>query len=320
MDNIGDRQNYVVFEFDQMVTVDRVYLEYVGADSDATVWIGTATDPYNNHLTPTDSLLASFGSEDNNGSDTSARWANINASNEAGNVLIVAASTSDTSPEDAFKIKQIDVKCPGTPATVTIIKEVQATGGATSSPQSFPFTATNFGTANFALVDQNASGPDRISNNAIYSFGAGNAITVTEGQLSGWTLLDIVCTESGTQNSSVDLGLRKATIIAEAGENITCTFRNGQISPSAATATVTGRVTTSEGRGINGATVTVMNASTGALLTARTNALGYYSIEGLEVTEFYSLTVTHKSYVFAPDTQFFTLNEDTNGVDFMAIQ
>ena len=40
---------------------------------------------------------------------TSARWADLNANGFAGNVLIIAADTTDTSPEDYFKIEQLVV-------------------------------------------------------------------------------------------------------------------------------------------------------------------------------------------------------------------
>ena len=60
VDNVG-RDNYVLFEFSQSVIVDSAFLGYVTCDSDMTVWIGTKTDPFNNHLTLSDSVLASLG-------------------------------------------------------------------------------------------------------------------------------------------------------------------------------------------------------------------------------------------------------------------
>ena len=50
--------NYVLFEFSQAVTVTQAFLDYIGADSDISVWIGSKIDPYNNHLTLSDALLA----------------------------------------------------------------------------------------------------------------------------------------------------------------------------------------------------------------------------------------------------------------------
>ena len=47
----------MLFEFSETVVVDSAFLGYVVDDSDLTVWIGTKTDPFNNHLTLSDALL-----------------------------------------------------------------------------------------------------------------------------------------------------------------------------------------------------------------------------------------------------------------------
>lgn len=319
LDNLGDRDNYILFEFDRTIVVDRVFLDSVGADSDATVWVGSANNPYNNHLSLNDALLTGFGSENNNASNNAARWADINGGSAAGNVLVIAASTASSTEDDAFKVRHLDVKCAQPPAKVTIIKEVQGLGGASASAQSFPFTATNFGTNNFSLSDQNSLGPDRITNSAIYNFGAANAITVTESQMSGWTLLAINCVETGgIQNSTV--AQRTATIIVEPGETVVCTFKNGQHGTTAAPVNVSGRAVSADGSPIAGALMVLTNASTGAQLMTRTTASGQYSFVGVESTEFYTLSASHKRYVFAPDTQFFTAMDDLTLADFVSVQ
>jgi hypothetical protein len=111
VDNIDGRDNYVLFEFSQPVIVDRTFLDAIGADSDISVWIGTKVDPFNNHLTLSDALLSSLTTEDNTTTSTSARWADINAGSLSGNVLVIAAQASDTTPEDAFKISKVDTVC-----------------------------------------------------------------------------------------------------------------------------------------------------------------------------------------------------------------
>ena len=112
VDNIGDRKNYVLFEFNRRVVVDKAFLDSIGADSDITVYVGNANNPYNNHLTLSAALLASFGSEENTTETNQPRNADINNIQEVGNVLVIAASVNDTTPEDEFKIKILDVKCP----------------------------------------------------------------------------------------------------------------------------------------------------------------------------------------------------------------
>ncbi len=212
--------------------------------------------------------------------------------------------------------------CYQTPAKVTIIKEVQAFGGGTASTTAFPFSATNFGTSNFSLVDNNVVGPERISNSEVYTFGV--PITATEALVNNWTLGDITCVEvagggvPNQQNTTVNLGTRTANIIAEEGETITCTFSNLQLVPTAAEAYIAGRVITPGGRGISRARLTVLNVNTSEVRTVLSNAFGHFRIEGLPVGFFYVVSVDHKRYEFDNDSQSFTLDDNVSGVEFIS--
>jgi hypothetical protein len=109
VDNVG-RVNYVLFEFSQPVVVNRAYLGYVVTDSDISVWVGNVNNVYNNHQTLSDALLSSFGApEHNDTTSSSPRWAAFNGSEEVGNVLVIASSTSDSTPDDWFKIEKLDI-------------------------------------------------------------------------------------------------------------------------------------------------------------------------------------------------------------------
>jgi hypothetical protein len=317
VDSVGNRLNYVVFGFNQNVVIDRAYLDSIGADSDITVWIGSAADPFNNPITLSDSVLAGFGAPETNDGSTSARWANVNSSQKIGNVVVIAAKTNDPSANDEFKIQALDIDCAPPNATVTIIKEVATANGGTAAVTAFEFTSTNFGASTFSLVDNNVVGPDRRINSNITQFGAANAITVTESFAGGWTLLDINCTETGgIQNSSIDFANRKATLIPESGENIVCTFRNGLLTPSAAPATISGRVLMASGTGLSRAVLTLTNAENGETITTTTNSFGYYSIEA-EVGPLYTLSVSHRRYSFADNLRIFTLLDEMSGMDFV---
>src|SRR5262249_41884373 len=86
VDNNG-RDNYILFEFSDNVIVDAAFLGYVVGDSDMTVWIGSASDPFNNHQTLSDSFLSGLGfTEINTTSSTTTRTANLNAGSFVGNV------------------------------------------------------------------------------------------------------------------------------------------------------------------------------------------------------------------------------------------
>jgi hypothetical protein len=112
VDNKGGRNNYVLFEFSQPVTITQAFLDYVGADSDITVWIGTKNNPYNNHLTLSDALLNSLTKEDDDTTSSDSRWSNFTAGGLSGNVLVISASKSDTTPDDSFKLSKLKAVCP----------------------------------------------------------------------------------------------------------------------------------------------------------------------------------------------------------------
>ena len=105
VDNYG-RDNFVLFEFSAPVKIDRAFLNYIGDDSDISVWIGSKVNPYNNHLTLSDALLATLAAETNTSSATSTRWADINGSGSVGNVLVIATKVGDSN--DSFKLNKLD--------------------------------------------------------------------------------------------------------------------------------------------------------------------------------------------------------------------
>jgi hypothetical protein len=110
MDNIGDSANYVLFEFSAPIAVSQTWLDNIYAGhSNMSAWIGTKPNPIANHNTLNDAFLASLGTrEDNNTTSTgSSRWAVINAAQNVGNILVIAASVSDPVRDDAFKIHKL---------------------------------------------------------------------------------------------------------------------------------------------------------------------------------------------------------------------
>jgi hypothetical protein len=213
--------------------------------------------------------------------------------------------------------------CYHEPATVTIIKQVNVTSG-TTAITSFPFTSTNMGASNFSLIDNDQVGPDRLIKANLYKFSKwGMNITVTESLIQNWTLSDLTCTETDTVpdqdqfDTTVDFPNRKATIRLEEGEKVTCLYTNTQLAPTAAPASVSGRVTFDNGIGIRGAALTLVNVTTGETRTATTNNFGNYSFEDLPVQDFYVLTVSHRKYGFFNGTRSFTLFEDLLDMDFV---
>ena len=209
------------------------------------------------------------------------------------------------------------------PASVTIIKQIQTASGGTASSAAFSYSASNLHAANFALVDNDSPPADRYVDPSIPNLESSNDIIVTESAVSGWALNSIQCVETATgglvnlQNSTVDLANRRATIRVEQGESVTCTFSSAEVR-TAVPATISGRVTAANGRGIAKAMVSLRDAATGQTVTAITNSFGNYTFRNVPTARAYSLTPRYNKYRFTPASTSFTLNGDLAGVNFVA--
>jgi len=92
------------------------------------------------------------------------------------------------------------------------------------------------------------------------------------------------------------------------------------VAPTAAQATLTGRVTTAGGNGIRGAVVSISGGDLPQTRFARTGSFGYYSFDELSVGETYILTINSKRYTFTVPTRVIQVNDNIDGVDFVAEQ
>jgi hypothetical protein len=82
---------------------------------------------------------------------------------------------------------------------------------------------------------------------------------------------------------------------------------------TAASVTIGGQVTSTEGRGISKAQVMITNTEAGVCF-ARTNPFGFYRFEGIPAGETYIFDVSHKRYSFLP--QVVTILEERNDLNF----
>jgi len=251
----------------------------------------------------------------------------------AGSAISISGSPYHTNINNGAN-RSLSVAATIYPALLRIIKEVTTLGpplGSTST-FSFNFTFTQGATVTpFALVDD-VPGPgpgSPVSTNAtetfpIVAFDAANTITVVEQSYAPtWTLIGNSCQEDPgglpqTDDSTINLATRTATIIPQEAEIIQCTFANSQLQPTAAPATISGRATDSFGNGIGGARITLMNGESGEIHSALTNPFGYYELDGAEVGNFYVMTISHKRYTFADDMRMFSVHDNLAGVDFVA--
>lgn len=206
------------------------------------------------------------------------------------------------------------------PGRVTIKKRTSGAGAESAPTTTFGYSADNLASASFSLLPDN----EFVDSN-VTEFGSGNLITVTEDTAFGWQLTSISCVETSSgglpnsQNSSVDLVNRKANIVVEEGEQVECTFTSQAITPSAAYASVSGRVNSRDGRGVRNARVDLLNASTNQVWSVTTNTFGHFTFRDLRVGDFYVLTVPggSKSKGAGSTTQSFTLDADLTGLSFV---
>lgn len=114
-------------------------------------------------------------------------------------------------------------------------------------------------------------------------------------------------------------------LVGSGGTGATGTFRidNFQVqalTALAAPATLTGRVLTANGAGIRNAIVSISGGDLPAPRYSRTSSFGYYGFEDLASGETYVVTVNSKRYTFTVPTRVVQVNDNIDGVDFVAEQ
>jgi hypothetical protein len=90
------------------------------------------------------------------------------------------------------------------------------------------------------------------------------------------------------------------------------------VAPSAANASIIGRVMTENGAGIRNAVVVVTGGSLTEPRSYRTNSFGYYRFTDLEVGQTYVLTINSKRFVFTNPTLLITLEDNVSDANFVA--
>jgi len=89
------------------------------------------------------------------------------------------------------------------------------------------------------------------------------------------------------------------------------------LAPTAEFASVSGRVATSAGDGVAGASVTVSGGFLASPTSVRTSATGDYRVEGLEVGATYIVTVRAKNRQITNPSRAVSVLDNVTGVDFV---
>ena len=87
--------------------------------------------------------------------------------------------------------------------------------------------------------------------------------------------------------------------------------------PTAATVSVSGRVTTAQGRGIKNVVIT-MTDSSGNQRRAQTTSFGYFRFEDVMVGQTFTFTATGKRFSFVQNTQVKSITQTTTNINFVA--
>lgn len=192
------------------------------------------------------------------------------------------------------------------------------------------------GTGVNTLPSPNASGTIAMSATAGKVALANTSAALTGTCPTGGTLVDFIgygasanCNGSGVNNSATNAPAPSTTISDQrngAGadtDNDAADFATAAptpqaaLQPTAASASIGGRVLTSDGNGISKVTVTLVD-NTGQARTYLTNGFGYYSFEGLTTGETYTISVRDKRHQFNPSTRVVSLQDNLSDADFTA--
>ncbi len=105
---------------------------------------------------------------------------------------------------------------------------------------------------------------------------------------------------------------------------ITCEIAGGWglefLAPTAAQASISGRVTTADGTSIRNAEMVLTGNSVATPLRVSTSSFGYFTFEGLQVGETYVLTVNSRRFTFTQPSRVISLTDNATGMDFTADQ
>lgn len=143
----------------------------------------------------------------------------------------------------------------------------------------------------------------------------GGQFAVTEGVIAngGGSSTTGQYSSSGTTGQPVAGGsLSSAQYTVQSG------FWKPAFAPSAALASISGRVSSSNGAGIKSVNLSIRDASSGFVLTTISGPFGYYRFDGLVVGRSYVITLTAKRFTFPSSPMLIMLDDEISGLDWVA--
>jgi len=153
-------------------------------------------------------------------------------------------------------------------------------------------------------------------------------VVVTRGQVASggqFSLQKRVIAGGGNEKQSAGSGEHGTTGQAVAGHHSFgaqfslvsgCWTPDTVFPPTAASVTISGRVTTSQGRGITRVRVTLMS-STGETRAVMTSTFGYYRFAAVESGEYF-VSVSARNFTFSEPAVMVSATDNVAGVTFIA--
>lgn len=126
---------------------------------------------------------------------------------------------------------------------------------------------------------------------------------------------------AGAAPGVTPLTLTAVSATDDASNGIPITVTNGTMTvtgPTAASASVSGRVLTAQGGGLTGVRVTLAGGTLTAPRQALTSSFGYFTFEDIEAGHTYIITVSAKRYGFAQPTQVISVLDNVTDIVFVA--
>jgi hypothetical protein len=189
----------------------------------------------------------------------------------------------------------------GTLAYSSTVYSVVRTGRATITvqrPNNCDAPVSIFYQTTDALINPAVSEIDYVPVSGTFSFAPGEASKTftVQTRLSGeGKNIGLALSLQMPNFSSFNKGLQVQAVI-----NI--------LAPTAADASVRGRLLTPTGRGLSNAFITLTDTNTGEVRRVKSTSLGYFTFNNLESGDFYVLSVQSKRYIF--ENRSFTLDEN----------
>ena len=134
----------------------------------------------------------------------------------------------------------------------------------------------------------------------------------------------VIAAGGGTSTGSVYqiVGTVGQPVAGTTSTNASFTLRGGfftpaPFAPTAALASVSGRVLTADGRGIRNVAVMLTGAG-GETRMAFSSSFGYFTFENVQVGEVYILSVRAKQFQFSQSSLAISVQEDLSDINFIA--